>query len=115
MHSLNTHGRRARLSRGARSLLAELSHQSHLVRHIGLCRLLHGRRLRQLEPGELECVGSRLPDATEYRSTADVIARLARLRSVEGTSGHEMQALHEAAVAALAEHGYRITTGQGRP
>lgn len=97
------------MSGPARSLLVELGHPSRLVRHVGLCRLLHGAR--QLGPDELELVGARLPDTAEHSQTVATITALAQLRRAAEAKLLDATALQEASVAAVAEHGYRVACG----
>lgn len=121
--------------RAAAALLAELKHPSLLVRHIALCRLLHGGVYREFTPEALRSVATHLSVAADHDASAvRLLSRIATLQRAEqvtaralgsvatgsatnGVSGlaagdDSVRVLFAAAVAELGEHGYRTVCGR---
>lgn len=114
-----SHRRRPATQRSPDALVTELSHPSHLVRHIALCRLLHAAEYRAFTPAALRQAVGRLGAVAATGSAAALLEQLARLLEAEhgnnaapgGTATDAVEVLHSVAVAHLAAHGYRTVHG----
>ncbi len=108
-------------TRVARSPATELSHASLLVRHIALCRLLHGGGYRLHEPSTLvRAAASVAAGAESCLAARRLLECLAALRAVETAAkadpvhARRLVALRTTAEFLLAEHGYRTVCGDSR-
>lgn len=114
-----SHRRRPATQRSPDALIAELCHPSHLVRHIVLCRLVHGAEYRAFTPAALRHAAGCLGAVTAAGSGAALLEQLARLLEAErgrnaapgGAATDAAELLRSAAVAHLAAHGYRTVHG----
>ncbi len=116
--SSSSHHSRTR-QRPADALAAELGQSSLLLRHIALCRLVHARAYRSFSPAALRRVAGRIDALAEAGPAAALLEQLASLHEAElscgsrcgGSAADAVEALLLAAVAQLAEHGYRTVHG----
>jgi len=87
------------------ALTVELNHPSLLIRHIALCRLVHGQAFNTLTVAQLEALARQLRQAEESEDrTAAVLDQLVRQRMAEEVAADGQGACRDAVVGALCEH-----------
>lgn len=92
-------------------LYAELVQPSRLIRHVALCRLLHGDLYKRLGALALRCLAARVKVRLGLGAVEEFLVILADLAAAEAAESPVAEPLRRTATAALAAHGYRVVVG----